>query len=349
MPDKGSCTLTEERLSNVKKITFAWTSDTGGDAGLATKTTAYTYNGAILAICTVPGTGGDQPSDNYDIVLNDANSVDVLNAQAANRSQTTTQWVTSSLGMVVGSALTLSVSNAGDTKKGTIYVFIGGPNVNLSTAYTDIVNALYGADGVATFPAAAAAGNGVSLAEVIRYIQSSQIGTLTNTGGTATLGGILGDVANSDLATRITNLANQAQKCVAAKEAHANGTLWTIAGGPIKVNAIVGYVTVQIDAVAATLKIQTTPTGGAATDLSAASASLSGAAVNTVLGVDGVKATGLVVAADAGIGLKAASGNMPLYLVPGVVSLVNTGVAITNGRISWVLLYEPLAPGVTVS
>lgn len=39
----------------------------------------------------------------------------------------------------------------------------------------DIQDALYGAEGIATFPAAAAAADGVSLAEVLRYIQETQL------------------------------------------------------------------------------------------------------------------------------------------------------------------------------
>ena len=66
-----------------------------------------------------------------------------------------------------------------------------------------VQNALYGAAGIAAYPNAAAAANDVSLAEVIRYIQESQLGTLTNTGGTPSLGAILGDVANEPIYNRL--------------------------------------------------------------------------------------------------------------------------------------------------
>lgn len=64
-----------------------------------------------------------------------------------------------------------------------------------------ISDALYGANGIVTWPAATAPGDGVSIAEGIRYIVETLIGTLVNTGGTATLGGILGDLANVTIAT----------------------------------------------------------------------------------------------------------------------------------------------------
>ena len=42
----------------------------------------------------------------------------------------------------------------------------------------DIENALYGAAGIPTFPTAAAAADGVSMAEVLRYIQENQLGKI---------------------------------------------------------------------------------------------------------------------------------------------------------------------------
>ena len=66
-----------------------------------------------------------------------------------------------------------------------------------------VQNALYGAAGIAAYPNAAAAANDVSLAEVLRYIQETQLGTLTNTGGTPSVGAILGDVANEPIYNRL--------------------------------------------------------------------------------------------------------------------------------------------------
>lgn len=82
-----------------------------------------------------------------------------------------------------------------------------GNAVSIAEVLRYIEDALVGTNGVVTWPAAAAPGNGVSLAEAIRYVVETQVGTITNSGGTATLGGILGDVANVSLATRtaVTN------------------------------------------------------------------------------------------------------------------------------------------------
>lgn len=125
MPDKGTCTLTEETYGVIKKISFAWTSGTGADAGLVTKTTTKVYSGEIIRLVTVPGTAGNQPTDQYDITILDQDSTDVLMSAGANRSNVNTEQVlASSLGVVVDDTLTLSISAAGDTKQGSVYLYL---------------------------------------------------------------------------------------------------------------------------------------------------------------------------------------------------------------------------------
>ena len=170
----GTVTTTEELLGNVKKVTFAWTAGTAGEAGTATGTTTYPYTGNLLKVVTVPGTVGDQPTDDYDITIKDEDGVDVANGQLLNRDETNTEWAISALGAVVGDKLTFAVASAGAGKKGVCYAYIG--ITPIGDEDTAIEDALYGTTGIAAFPAAAAAANNVSLAEVIRYIQASQIG-----------------------------------------------------------------------------------------------------------------------------------------------------------------------------
>lgn len=232
----GTVTTTEERLTWPHKITFAWTSGTDAEEGTASGTTTYQYSGNILRVVTVPGTGGDAPTDDYDITITDASSIDVANSQLLNRDDTNTEWVVASLGAVANDKLTINVSAAGAANTGTCIVYVGA--VPALDDDTDIENALFGATGIAafpnaadpannvslaeviraiwaglwgtaagengitTYPAAAAAANNVSIAEVVRYIQASQIGTITNSGGTATLGAILGDIANSTIVAK---------------------------------------------------------------------------------------------------------------------------------------------------
>ncbi len=126
MPDLGTVVVTEETFGSVKKITFAWTSENGGaNAGKASKTTVNHYNGEIIRLVTVPGTGGDAPTDDYDITVTDEDSTDVLMGAGANRDTANTEQVlASSLGCVANDKLTLNVSNAGNAKKGTVHLYI---------------------------------------------------------------------------------------------------------------------------------------------------------------------------------------------------------------------------------
>lgn len=117
----GTVTATEKTYANVKKLSFSWSSDSAGDA---TKTTSETYNGRVLALLTDPD-GDDAPTDNYDVVINDSDSHDILLGAGADRDEANTEYVTeSSLGAVSDSVLSLSVSNAGSGKAGVVAIWI---------------------------------------------------------------------------------------------------------------------------------------------------------------------------------------------------------------------------------
>lgn len=123
----AAVTLTEETLGVVKKITWAWTAHTDGKVATATANaaTTKTYNGEIVRLVTVPGTGADQPDDDYDVMVYDGDGVDVLLGAGANRDETNTEQVAaSSLGVVANDKLTLYVEGAGSGLKGTVYLYI---------------------------------------------------------------------------------------------------------------------------------------------------------------------------------------------------------------------------------
>lgn len=114
-------TITEETFGAVKKIAFVWTSDA---AGAASGTTDGVYSGSVERLVTVPD-GVAAPTDLYDIVVNDEDDTDVLMGAGANRATATTQQVlASSLGIVANDKLSLAVSNAGNAKQGTVYLYI---------------------------------------------------------------------------------------------------------------------------------------------------------------------------------------------------------------------------------
>lgn len=117
-------TITEEIYGSIKKIRFDWTSDA---AGAAMGTTTNAYNGEILRAVTIPGAGGLAPTDQYDVNLNDEDSVDVLAGGAANRSSIGTEQLYANqmpIGVVANDKLSIAVSNAGNAKEGTLVVYI---------------------------------------------------------------------------------------------------------------------------------------------------------------------------------------------------------------------------------
>jgi len=117
----GTVTATELTRSSVKKLTFAWTSSAGGAAD-GTSTSAF--DGKIIGFTTIPD-GVAAPTDNYDVVLNDADGHDVLLGAGLNRDTANTEHVTEgSLAGVANSKLTLGVTNAGNAKSGTVIVYV---------------------------------------------------------------------------------------------------------------------------------------------------------------------------------------------------------------------------------
>lgn len=76
-------------------------------------------------MATVPGTAGVQPDDNYNMIAIDRNSLDVLMSSGLTRDETNAEYVLStSLGTVVESKLTVTIDTAGNSKTGVVYIYI---------------------------------------------------------------------------------------------------------------------------------------------------------------------------------------------------------------------------------
>lgn len=117
-----SVTATERRFPTVKKVTLVWVSAADGTASGAT---VGGYDGKLIGMTTIPAAAGAAPTDNYDITLADGDGHDVLLGAGANRDTANTEHVAeASLGAVSASLLTLSVAAAGDTKGGTVVLYI---------------------------------------------------------------------------------------------------------------------------------------------------------------------------------------------------------------------------------
>lgn len=118
----GTVTITESRSGSVKQVGFVWISSAGGAAD---GTTTYPYDGKLIGLTTIPAGGGSAPTDNYDVAITNASGFDVLLGAGANRDTANTEYVAdASLGATPPSVLTLAVTNAGDTKGGTVVLYI---------------------------------------------------------------------------------------------------------------------------------------------------------------------------------------------------------------------------------
>lgn len=117
-----ACTITESFRLGIRKITFSWTSDASGDVNGTTGSTASIekVTGTIARLVTNPG--ATAPTDNYDIVLNDEDGADVLGGTGANRDTAVSESLNPNV--LVDNVLTLVVSNAGDSKVGTVVLYV---------------------------------------------------------------------------------------------------------------------------------------------------------------------------------------------------------------------------------
>lgn len=116
-----SCTITEERVGTVKKIKLVVVSAADGSAA---GTTIYAYDGAVLRFVAVPDAAATQPTNLFDIVLNDEDGYDILAGQGANLSNAAATTVVASMGAIATDKVTLVATNMGDSKGVTLYLYI---------------------------------------------------------------------------------------------------------------------------------------------------------------------------------------------------------------------------------
>ena len=120
-----SVTIVEEKFGNalepLQKIAFTWVSAADGTA---TGQTTKPYTGEIIRLVTVPS-GTAAPTADYDVAVNDEDTTDVLMGAGTDRHTSNTEQVlASSLGCVANDKLTLEITNAGNAKGGTVYLYI---------------------------------------------------------------------------------------------------------------------------------------------------------------------------------------------------------------------------------
>ena len=103
------------RGMNVVRTT--WLSDAAGDAS----ETLPIISGNIRRIVTNPGAAA--PTDDYDVVVNDVDGVDVAADALADRDTANTEQVIPDPAIAVDGVLTVVVSNAGNAKGGDVVLY----------------------------------------------------------------------------------------------------------------------------------------------------------------------------------------------------------------------------------
>ena len=116
--------VTETKTGGLYKILWDWASSS---AGAASEATTYSYNASVIRVVLTPDSAtATQPTDAYDVVVNDDDGYDVLHGNGANLTNAASVFKSTSdgLGCMKNSQLTLSVTNAGDTKGGLVTMYL---------------------------------------------------------------------------------------------------------------------------------------------------------------------------------------------------------------------------------
>lgn len=132
----GSIAVTTHDLgAGVTEYRVVWTSDASGNVS---GNVFEMMPGTIISVEFVPGSGGTQPTDLYDIDADDAQGVSIFDNGAgttigANLSNAVASHALPLLGLAgttavrrwhQGGTVEVSVTNAGDAKTGTVSIFV---------------------------------------------------------------------------------------------------------------------------------------------------------------------------------------------------------------------------------
>lgn len=114
----GTISLSEGFIGGIQVKTLTWTSDASGDVN----GTTWNWAGAVLRVVTNPG--ATAPTDDWDLVLNDADGVDVLGGSGANRDTANSEQIIPTNIPFIAGSIELRISNAGNAKNGTVVIYL---------------------------------------------------------------------------------------------------------------------------------------------------------------------------------------------------------------------------------
>ena len=214
-----------------------------------------------------------------------------------------------------------------------------------------VIAILAGANGIGTYPAAAVPGNAVSLAEVLRDLWD---GVRNGTGGTepATNSSVVDAIGHTGGAFLTTGLGYWDIKTISTPADEVTQDLFLVAGGPIQILSLVGYVDVIIGAVVTTAIIILDATAGASYDLEFSTAvAITSDVVGTMYMFSDANPAVLTPltpgAASGGTQLMKGGWFSPPGMIEQTMSADPGGAA--GDHITWYLTYRPLVTGVTVT
>jgi len=119
----GYTTVTHYTSRSVKLTKIEWISSVS--TGLVSGAT-FQIDGEIGRVVTDPGSAA--PTDNYDIYFYDVSGIDAAQGQLNNRDTSTTEErnkgdTSFDAPFMISGDITLSITNAGNSKTGTIYIW----------------------------------------------------------------------------------------------------------------------------------------------------------------------------------------------------------------------------------
>lgn len=122
----GSIVVTASKVGEFTKYSVAWTSDGSGNVSA---NSFSVKTGELSQATFIPGSGGTQPTDAYDMTIADVNGVDILGGGGANLSNATPTSVACPISTYFRrhfeeGTLTPLISNAGSAKTGTIVLLV---------------------------------------------------------------------------------------------------------------------------------------------------------------------------------------------------------------------------------
>lgn len=117
-----ACSIAEYNTGAVRKIVWTWTSAADGSVGAVATTTNGAYDGRLIVLQTAPGLAA--PAALYNVYLLDADGLDVL-AGAGTLRPTAIAWKrATTIAAVAGSTLRLTIDSAGNSKNGTVTLWL---------------------------------------------------------------------------------------------------------------------------------------------------------------------------------------------------------------------------------